>query len=568
MEEVAMKAWIIGGLSVLASLAAARGFAQDAAWRPAGSTPAFQRVQRPTDSPISLSRPVPASATEESHVVPATLLEAATPVFRAKTIEPQDLHLIMPVGPAPDTSKQPGTAKPMGGSFEKIQKMPRVSDSFSAPAPQVIYSSPGSMPLCPSAGITYLDGGTVTVSEGYVLEECPPCDISCGSYVSETCGPCWGRRLRDLCGVTCEDPCAPNRPNRWFRAEYLLWGISHQKLPPLLTTELAPIRGPDEAGVLPLSPILFGEDEAHDSVRSGGRIQFGFWFPRAGRWGMDVGAFILGRRNFHFDAASDAGGSPVLARPFIDANTGGESAQLVSYPGLLAGRFSYDSSTRLWGLDAHFRRKLQEGPRYWIDGFIGYRHLNLADTIDINENLRVIDPSQGTVGFLLNDHFATRNSFNGPQVGLEAELKLLRRWFVAGNVKLALGNVHQVVNIDGRTTFLTAGGAAEIGRGGLLALASNIGRHERDEFAVVTEFGIKLGFDLTEHLRMYAGYNVLFLSNSVRAGDQIDRTINFNQAPEPGNLNPGISAPARPAVFFRQSDFWAQGGQFGIEYHW
>jgi hypothetical protein len=398
--------------------------------------------------------------------------------------------------------------------------------------------------------------------EGTVIDEhCVPCDTVC--CVTDECGPTWGQSVRDW--FSCADMvCCPPRPRRWVRAEYLLWGISDQHVPPLLTTELAPIRSPDAAGVLPIASVLFDEDDASDSFRSGGRVQLGWWFPRRGLWGLDVSGFMMGPRTMHFDMSSSAGGAPVLARPFVDANTGLEAAQLVAYPGLLAGTFTYESTTRLWGVDAHVRRKLRCGERYWVDGFIGYRHLSLADTIDINENLRVIDPTAGNATFLVNDHFATRNMFNGVQVGLESELKLLRRWFLAGNVKVAVGNVHQIININGTTRFSDG----SVGRGGLFALASNIGKFERDDFAVVTEFGLKFGIDLTDNLRLYAGYNLLYLSDSVRAGDQIDRVVNFNQAPDPGNLNPGIQRPARPTVLFRQSDFWAQGGQFGIEYHW
>jgi hypothetical protein len=354
-----------------------------------------------------------------------------------------------------------------------------------------------------------------------------------------------------------------------MRADYLLWGISDQNLPPLVTGELAPIRSPDQAGVLPASPVLFPNPDSHDEVRSGGRFAFGFWFPRRCNWGLDASFFMLAPRTMHAEFSSDDNGNPVLARPFIDANTGGQSAQLISYPGLLSGTYVFDSTVRFWGVDAHLRRRMCCGPRWWLDGFVGYRHLNLADTIDINENLQVLDPSAAGTRFLVNDHFATRNNFNGGQFGLEGELKIFRRWFLGGNVKLAVGGVHQIVNIDGATTFIAPGGAPVTGRGGLYALVSNIGRFERTDFAIANEVGIKLGYEINDHWRIYAGYNLMYLSNVVRAGDQIDRVVNFTgMAPEPGNLNPGIVQPARPAVLFRQSDFWAQGGQFGIEYHW
>jgi hypothetical protein len=354
-----------------------------------------------------------------------------------------------------------------------------------------------------------------------------------------------------------------------MRADYLLWGISDQNLPPLVTTERAPIRSPDQAGVLPASPILFPNPDSQDEVRSGGRFAFGFWFPRHCNWGLDASFFMLAPRTLHAEFNSDENGNPVLARPFVDANTGGQSAQLISYPGLLSGTYVFDSTVRFWGVDAHLRRRMGCGPRWWLDGFVGYRHLNLADTIDINENLQVLDPSSAGTRFLVNDHFATRNNFNGAQFGLEGELKVFRRWFLGGNVKLAVGGVHQIVNIDGATTFSAPGAGTVTGRGGLYALASNIGRFERTDFAIANEVGIKLGYEINDHWRIYAGYNLMYLSNVVRAGDQIDRVVNFTgMAPGPGNLNPAIVQPARPAVLFRQSDFWAQGGQFGIEYHW
>ena len=95
--------------------------------------------------------------------------------------------------------------------------------------------------------------------------------------------------------------------------------------------------------------------------------------------------------------------------------------------------------------------------------------------------------------------------------------------------------------------------------------------YDQDEFAIVPEFGIKLGIDLTDHLRLYAGYNLLCLSNVLRAGEQIDRVINPNLLPDlvtPPGLNPMVVQPARPTVPFRDSSFWAGGASFGLEYHW
>jgi hypothetical protein len=570
MEDVAMKTLRIAGLTTLAALAATHCFAQELSWRPASETPAFQRVAAPAAAPVTLSRPIPLSNTSDypNATVPAVLLERPTPLFRAKNTDQDDVPRLLPVGPAAPAATQPGTAKPMTQS--EALGMPRIVDTFTSPAPSVIYSNVDS-----SSGVgTVLGRRYLGANAGGETIVNVPCDTGgdCGSSCVTDCGPCWGRRLREWAGC-CDDPCCLPRSHAWLRGEFLLWNISGQHTPPLVTGENAPIRAPDAAGTLPLSPILAGDNDMFDSVRSGGRFAMGFWLPRRSCWGFDGSVFMLGRRSNSFQANSDSNGNPVLARPFFQPAFGGvaagEAAELVAFPGLLAGGVSIDSSTRLWGVDANLRRKLCCGPRWWLDGFVGYRHIDLSDTIDINESLTVIAPGQERRGFLVNDHFATRNSFNGIQAGFEGELKILRRWFIAGNIKLGVGNMHELLNIDGSTAFLIPGQATQFGRGGLFALASNIGRHENNEFAFAPEVGLKIGFDINDHWRVYAGYNLLYLSRVARAGEQIDRVVNFvGMAPEPGNLNPPVVSPARPAVLFRQSDFWAQGGQFGVEYHW
>lgn len=558
-----MKTLRIAGLTTLAAMAASHCFAQELSWRPAGDTPAFQRVSvsAPASAAVTLSRPIPLGSTGDPNAsAPAVLLERPTPLFRAKNSDQDDVPRLLPVGPAGPAANQPGTAKPMTQS--ESLGMPRVVDTFTSPAPS--YSN-----VDPVLGRRYL--GANTSGETIVNV---PCDTvgQCSTSCVTDCGWCFGHRLREWLGC-CDDPCCLQRPHAWFRGEYLLWNTTGQHVPALVTGENAPIRSPALAGTLPVSPILVGNDDLSDAVRSGGRFQFGFWLPRHPCWGFDGSFFMLGRRASSFSANSDANGNPVLARPFFQPAFGGtaagEAAELVSYPGLVAGGIGIESTTRLWGADANLRHRLCCGERWWLDCFVGYRHVDLSDTIDINESPTVIAPGQQQRGFFVNDHFATRNNFNGIQFGFEGEVKILRRWFIAGNVKLAAGNMHELLNIDGSTAFIVPGQPTQIGTGGLLALSSNIGRHEHNEFAFAPEFGLKIGFDINDHWRVYAGYNLLYLSRVARAGEQIDRVVNFaGMAPDLGNLHPPVVAPANPAVLFHQSSFWAQGGQFGVEYHW
>jgi hypothetical protein len=97
--------------------------------------------------------------------------------------------------------------------------------------------------------------------------------------------------------------------------------------------------------------------------------------------------------------------------------------------------------------------------------------------------------------------------------------------------------------------------------GGLLALSSNIGSHSRDIFTVVPEVRLQLAYDVGPRLRLHAGYDFLYWSQVLRAGDQIDLVVN------PDLLPPALPGafPLRPAFTFQGSSFWAQGIDLGLE---
>jgi hypothetical protein len=61
------------------------------------------------------------------------------------------------------------------------------------------------------------------------------------------------------------------------------------------------------------------------------------------------------------------------------------------------------------------------------------------------------------------------------------------------------------------------------------------------------------------------GYSFLYLSSVVRPGDQIDRVLNVTRIP---NFVPGAvpSGPLRPMPLIHDTDFWAQGINFGVEF--
>ena len=125
--------------------------------------------------------------------------------------------------------------------------------------------------------------------------------------------------------------------------------------------------------------------------------------------------------------------------------------------------------------------------------------------------------------------------------------------------KLGLGMTQQVVDISGSTQVIGPGGYQFFPQG-FYAGPTNIGLYTRNVFSVVPEMGLNLGYQLTDHVRLFAGYNFLYWSNVVRPGSQINPVINPNLLPN----GTGVG-PAQPSFAFNGSSFWVQGVTFGIE---
>jgi hypothetical protein len=355
-------------------------------------------------------------------------------------------------------------------------------------------------------------------------------------------------------------------------ADYLLWWTKDTHFPPLVTA--SPFGTPrDMTGVLGApGTVVLSETTADSTERSGARLTAGFWLDPCHHLGLETTLFFLGDRGTGMSA--DSAMTPLLARPFFDVVRGVETSQLVAYPGLLSGNVGMTTSNSLWGAELNFRR-----PGVWcgcgwcgwsrnLDLIAGFRYLELRDLLDIGENLNVLSGMPGVAGSTIGvtDSFGTHNDFFGGQLGAQLEFRKAN-WSFDVLAKVALGATHEVVNINGDTVFTLPGGMVINERGGLLAQGTNIGHYDRNEFSVVPELGLKLGYQLTDRLRLTVGYTALYWSNVVRSGEQIDRGINPTQLPTvfgPGTL----VGPARPAFAFKENDYWAHGVTFGVEFRY
>jgi hypothetical protein len=373
----------------------------------------------------------------------------------------------------------------------------------------------------------------------------------------------------------------------------------------------------------PNTSVLFGGSRFEEDLRSGSRLTVGLWLDSDQTAGIEASGFFLEPTSKTFTATSD--GSAVLARPFFDTIFGAEAALPIAgpaqtvlsqpvtvnpgatlpvrliFPVSSSGGIGISTTNDFWGAELDGRAALMKGSWYRVDALAGFRYLQLKEALSISSfsnttfplvtntllntaadivqgqlfyNVKLPSLATGLVG--ISDSFVTHNDFYGGQIGVQAEADR-GIWFVDLRAKMAFGVTHQVVDVSGFTASNTTAGAS-ITPGGLLAVASNSGQHNRYEFGLVPEVGINLGCQITRHLRGTVGYSVLYMrDNVVRPGDQIDRFVNSSQVPAFGvatqitgrvgktTASPLPSGEARPAFFFRNDDFWAQGINAGLE---
>jgi hypothetical protein len=406
----------------------------------------------------------------------------------------------------------------------------------------------------------------------------PPPPDPCAATYSPCIGGAPACANPDGCGPFCaNDCCGVPRDRWWVRGEYLMWWLKGQGLPALVTTGSPSDAVPGALGQ-PHTAVLFGDSTVGDGMRSGGRFTFGWWCDDEHTIGVDGSFFFLAPRSVQFFAGSN--GTPALFRPFFNpgfafnVTTGGfvpvpplEDAEEVAFPGVLAGNVAVRLKTELWGYDLNLRTNVLNGCYcgcgYTLDGYVGFRGLGLDETLGITENLTSLLPAApGSI--FVQDRFQTHNRFYGGQIGFETELRR-GRWFLDLNTKVALGDTRQTVNIAGQTVTTDAFGGLITSRGGLLALTTNAGNYSRDRFAVMPEVTLNVGYQVTDWMRLFVGYNFLYLSNVARAGDQINRTVNPTGIPLNGST---LQGAAQPSFTFHSTDFYAQGVNFGLEFRW
>jgi hypothetical protein len=352
----------------------------------------------------------------------------------------------------------------------------------------------------------------------------------------------------------CEDPRLISPTRFTISAGYTVMWLRAAGFPALLTT--GDINDTVPGGLGQPGTAILSNGLGSPGAAAAFRMTATYWLADPETLGLEANFFIMEQRTRVSSFASDANGSPVLTRPFFNAVAFQEDADPRALPGF-PGSTSDALTTRLMGGELNLRWfSPQQFEGAGLNFLAGVRWLRLDERYVSFDATTV-----SAVSTTLSDRFTTYNQFFGGQLGAEWQYRMQR--FTFGMMsKLAIGPNYQTIKINGETVQVDPVAQTTItANQGLFAMPSNIGVYRAPKIAILPELGFKFRFDLTESIRFNLGYTFFLLNNTVRPGDQIDRSVNIQA------LNAPQSLPALPAPpTFHQNTFNAQMLNFGLEF--
>ncbi len=318
--------------------------------------------------------------------------------------------------------------------------------------------------------------------------------------------------------------------------------------------------------------VLFGnKSDFYFGPEVGGSWDFGWWSKRNGLWGAEWSGFVLENKMTHYRTSV---ADQVIARPFIDADTGLPSAFLVAFPGFDTGTVGVSVGSQMWGSEWNLLRRINYGKNFDFNFLFGIRYW------DLHENLAIQSTSDFLVASVfyglpipagstdtVADLFDTRNQYITGQFGFSGDWHY-NRWTVSWFSKLALGAVYQTSVIAGSSAFApTAAAPLNTVQGGLLALDTNIGRHHSSQFVVIPDEKFEVDYRFFKNIDLGLAYNFTYFSSVIRPADQINPLVGTTHVPTAASF--GVPGGAySPINVAKQSDMWMQGIVFSFTAHW
>jgi hypothetical protein len=338
------------------------------------------------------------------------------------------------------------------------------------------------------------------------------------------------------------DPCdnfcgAPGQV--WFHGDYVHWWTSGAHLPSMVQT----LTG--SASNIPAT--VFGDETVYGGNHDGYRANFGAWLGRDHLWGVEADYLdVAGRPNNYDSGFTDgySGGNPfpivrVLVNPATFAASGPE-IDYTGFGGFYVGRITVQTNDYFQEAGITLRRQLRASEwstcnqevnwtdstarTFRLDGIFGYRFARLIDTV--NEQDDNFQYNAGQPNYLydyqyVND-FKTVNDFNGGELGLNM-IYTMGRWSLDVTTKAALGVNNEYVRLYNQQTIdVSNAPGGPFGPAGITAINSTpLQEFSRNVFSAIPELTVTGGYQVTDHMKVTVGYDLLYWTAAVRAADQI-----------------------------------------------
>jgi len=474
-----------------------------------------------------------------------------------------------------------------------------------APAPMPAGPATAAQPSAPVVMGYAPDGGSPYAPAGS-LPALPDTMTFGGAGGLTTCGQggCAGCGLEGCQHGDCSDPCH----RIWVKSDYLLWRISGTSVPglvfnqPLGTLTISQVINNGTIGgntiINQLVPVLISSSanvaEPNFKDFPGWRLSGGLWFDSEQCCGIDTSVFQLFRKSEQFTnvpvqpaASTGQNGFPILIPTGIVDQFGIPSTQgtptIISVPVNLLANINSQTvgslTDQMWGAELNLRTRKCYFGCTTIDCFAGVRYIDFDEDLQSQEFLNLSGvqtatnpaPPLGTgtgtplsTSFtgVINDIIGVQNRFYGAQAGASADICLGCGVFLDGWFKLAIGDMHEDMNLQGFTT--TSSGI--LPGGNLVGPANNGNHYTFDRICFVPELALNLGYQPCHWLRLYVGYTNMYISSLARATQQTvttstTATVTIN------NTAVGSSVIA-PAFQAHDTDMWVQGINVGIEFRW
>ncbi len=404
-------------------------------------------------------------------------------------------------------------------------------------------------------------------------------------------------------------------PIVYAAADYILWQIRKGNIPATASTIPVGLLAVDVSNLVTTNPVLPGVpsgtpvtgytpisifNEAtfgggpHTNIgaQNGGRFTLGIWGDSDMSWGIEAQfAFLERGSDTFFATSSQQGNQFILDTGFtrtlflISGTPPNVTQQPLSTFNVFVAREAVSSLVG-HSASAFYTGEVngrcigyRVGPCD-IGGLVGFRYVNFADELQLLNSVRLFAPPgipltqadlnsslSRDLNYLTFDRTRIYNHFFGAQVGVDLDSTLGACFFNA-RIKGAVGNMHQVADVQSRTLLINNDpGRSPPGytsEGGLLAAPGQNGRHTRNRVGFIPEVNLKVGYQFSTWLRGYVGYDALMLVNAARPGgsvvlNQLSTTVTTGGS-TPINVNIN-----QPTFRFRDQDIWVQGVCFGFE---